>query len=641
MQLVRYLISAYFIIGVLLSLNLSAEEKNTLYLESLIKASRDLNLSSEPAWLALGHYNKNSISSGYTSFSDGEIFFNAPDGKYNPQGELEATLARFFTKEERVEGEDKQPYPCAFIARYTWLKERLQFDLSQMPEFKCQRYQKWIEALNPKSITLIFPSSYINNPASAFGHTLLRIDQVNQDEKTRLLAYTANYAAATEGEGGFVYAFKGVFGGYSGYFSVAPYYEKVKKYSDMEKRDIWEYELNFTEQEVEFLLKHLWELRSVPFSYYYFDENCSYHLLSLLEVARPSLRLIDSFSNWVIPVDTVRRIIREQGLLRAATFRPSLVTKLEERIASTSQKNRDLAKKLAEGTISSEDTAFSNEPEGDRVQAIDLAYEYLNFKVISGKDRENQLQQRAYQLLRNRSTLPPSLPVENKVPEIRPDQGHETARLGLASGRQDGKWFYDLRVRPAYHDILDPTDGFYKGAEIEMFDAVARHLEEDSLELERLFIVDIKSLSARNQFLKPTSWNLGFGFEKMYMDNEKRSLAFSLNGGLGHSWNLSEHVFAYGLVDVSNDVSTRLDKGYAIGPGPTLGLIIAPIDAWLINPRVSNRVFLLGDTHSETELALEQTFTIGPSKAVRLLGKRTYSFGEEGSEVMLAIDFYL
>ena len=34
------------------------------------------------------------------------------------------------------------------------------------------------------------------------------------------------------------------------------------------------------------------------FDYYYFDENCSYRLLELLEVARPGTELTDEFSHF-------------------------------------------------------------------------------------------------------------------------------------------------------------------------------------------------------------------------------------------------------------------------------------------------------------------------------------------------------
>jgi hypothetical protein len=35
------------------------------------------------------------------------------------------------------------------------------------------------------------------------------------------------------------------------------------------------------------LLMHAWELGNASFDYFFFKENCSYHLLSLLEYADP------------------------------------------------------------------------------------------------------------------------------------------------------------------------------------------------------------------------------------------------------------------------------------------------------------------------------------------------------------------
>ena len=99
-------------------------------------------------------------------------------------------------------------------------------------------------------------------------------------------------AADTHEQRGVNYAFKGLFGGYQGRFSIAPYYVAVKTYGDIENRDIWEYGLNLTQEETSQMLRHVWEMRSAWFDYYFLDENCSYHLLSLLETARPGLRKI-------------------------------------------------------------------------------------------------------------------------------------------------------------------------------------------------------------------------------------------------------------------------------------------------------------------------------------------------------------
>ncbi len=134
----------------------------------------------------------------------------------------------------------------------------------------------------------------------------------------------------TRGSTGRAFAFKGLFGLYHGKFSIAPYYLKVKVYGDIENRDIWEYRLNLTEKEIDRLLRHVWEMRFAWFDYYFFDENCSYHLLSLLEVARPGLHLTDRFSLWVIPSETIRAM-DEAGLVKKVRFRPARDTLLRKR----------------------------------------------------------------------------------------------------------------------------------------------------------------------------------------------------------------------------------------------------------------------------------------------------------------------
>ncbi|MEX0698773.1 MAG: heavy metal translocating P-type ATPase, partial [Acidimicrobiia bacterium] len=71
------------------------------------------------------------------------------------------------------------------------------FDPKRLPRLECKRFREWRAALNAKGLTLVFASAYINNPSSMYGHTLLRVDARDQDERTRLLAYTINFAANT------------------------------------------------------------------------------------------------------------------------------------------------------------------------------------------------------------------------------------------------------------------------------------------------------------------------------------------------------------------------------------------------------------------------------------------------------------
>ena len=95
----------------------------------------------------------------------------------------------------------------------------------------------------------------------------------------------------------------------------------------MENRDIWEYDLNLTKAETIKLFNHLWEMQGIGSDYWFFDENCSYNMLLLLESARPDLYLSTSIL-WEAPTDTIKKI-KKSGLIDKKKYRPSHIKILE------------------------------------------------------------------------------------------------------------------------------------------------------------------------------------------------------------------------------------------------------------------------------------------------------------------------
>ena len=110
----------------------------------------------------------------------------------------------------------------------------------------------------------------------------------------------------------------------------------------------------------------------------FFDENCAYHLLSLLEVARPTLHLRDKLPPWVIPADTVRAVIAVPGILKKAIFRPASTTHLHHRLHQFSPKQQDLVYKLATREI--EHTDLSALDLTTRTKVLEVAYDYLYYQ---------------------------------------------------------------------------------------------------------------------------------------------------------------------------------------------------------------------------------------------------------------------
>jgi hypothetical protein len=199
-------------------------------------------LANSAYWKLLLRYEPARTQSGVQSEARSSHYFLADTGRDSPLNELKALIAAVAAPEI-----DNNHAACRFPARTRWLYQQIGISA---PDFSCPAYDEWRGLINPQQATLVFASDYLNNPSSMFGHTFLRLDAPGQTEDTRLLAYAVNYAAQADAKNPFTFAYKGLTGGYPGVFSLMPYYEKVKEYSDMENRDLWEYQLSLAPDEV-------------------------------------------------------------------------------------------------------------------------------------------------------------------------------------------------------------------------------------------------------------------------------------------------------------------------------------------------------------------------------------------------------
>src|SRR5690606_26511490 len=190
-----------------------------------------------------------------------------------------------------------------------------------------------------------------------------------------------------------------------------PYYMKVKEYRDIENRDIWEYQLNFSEKQIHRLLMHAWELGNAHFDYYFFKENCAYHILSLLEVADPILHLTDKFHFSTIPVDTIRLLVRQEGLVKDISYRPARSTLLKRKINVLSEKEVQLFSKLISDPHIAKQPQFIQLPQKRQIFLLDLTSDVFRYKSATDKGKAKEYQARNRSILVTRSQIPiPSAP---------------------------------------------------------------------------------------------------------------------------------------------------------------------------------------------------------------------------------------
>ena len=403
-------VSVILLLGQLLFPSLCSANTSTLNVD---------DLASDPYWLKLGHYQDKAFVGLKSNIVSAE-FFLAENGKSDPHAELTVTIAALYDKDKTRAHEMR----CRYPARFTWLEKKQ----GRTAKLDCPVLQRWQTVIDPMGMTLVFPTAYMNNPSSMFGHTLLRVDAKDQTRHKELVAFAINFAAEPEtDDNAALYALKGLFGSYPGRFTLMPYYRKVREYNDIESRDIWEYKLKLTPEEVNRILLHLWELQHAEFDYYFLDENCSYQLLALIELANDDLLLIDDFPLHAIPSDTVATLAKN-NLLAKPKYRPAFGTRL---LHQSNEIGEDLYS--AASQAKEYDYSFNNQlSPSDNAAILEFAYEWLNFDLYEGGLDRNPTAKRLTNLLYQRSRLnveSPFTPVPE--PEVSPENGHGSARLGV------------------------------------------------------------------------------------------------------------------------------------------------------------------------------------------------------------------
>jgi hypothetical protein len=493
-----------------------ADSGRRAYLGRLVREARRLRLAERPEWLHLGHY-RGTLGGGLESEPDGDDFFLSPRGRTSPIDELSATLAAFFS-EPRGGGPDDHPI-CRFPARFNWLDSQLHFDRALLPAPPCPTYHAFRATLDAATIKLVFSAYYLNTPASAFGHTFLRIDSrrsEGHENRRDLLDYGIDFSAEVDTGNAVLYAVKGLTGMFDGVFRKLPYYYKVREYNDLESRDLWEYELKLPQEAVDRVVDHLWELGYTSFDYYYLTENCSYHVLGTIAAAVPRAHLMDRLRFPVLPTDTVKAL-DDAGLIEKVEYRPSLRTVFRTRVAALSRGERALVADLAYAP----GTAIPDSmPPARRALVLEAAQDLIDirhYKEILGNPDSRGARMKL-QLLERRAAIDvvsPELAVRTPW-EQQPDGGHASRRWGLGGGAAyrggSGAGFAALHYRLALHDLLDPARGYPDTMAIEFLptelriDGASGHLS-----LERLELVNISSLSPMDRFEKRPSWRFDVG----------------------------------------------------------------------------------------------------------------------------------
>ena len=590
------------------------------FLFCISAAASDFALS--PAWLALGHYQPH--GNGYESSVDSENFFLSADGKINPQHELDATIALFQSNDDKTK--------CLFPARYKLLKKHGLIDY-EFPE--CEELEKFYDDLRPAGVTLLFTDAYMNNPSSLFGHTLLRIDTARKG--TQLLAHGANYGAFTAGqENSVLFAVYGLTGGYYGGFTVKPYYDIINTYNNIENRDIWELNLNFSSEELDFFVAHLWEIGHTQSRYYFFTRNCSYMLMETLDAVRPSLQLARQFPLQTIPLDSFKAVYRTPGLVKNVNYRPSRQAKIRHRYKQMSSAQ----KKAYYQAIGEQDYEMQGLTDAEKADILETAYQFVQYQYVAKKLELKDYRRQSFQTAVARSRLAEPGKISDPEEGKSPLKAHESMRATVAAGFRNGEAFQEISYRPAYHSLTDDGFGFLRGAEINFLNTTLRHYDErDKYVLQQFDLVGIRSLSPVDGMFAPISFQILADVRReTNPQTEKEGYTANLTVGGGGSYALSENVWAFAMTNLHAAYGDFLPRNQYAGAGLGGGLfadfgrlrLLAEVEKIFASSKFGSRMFYKG----------EAAFTLDRNWALAANYKYEQNYGRDTEEFSAGVRHY-
>jgi hypothetical protein len=480
---------------------------------SPLETATKLQLSTHPYWLKLLHYEDGK------SIVNNQEFFLSKNGKTNAKEELKETIKHFINTPDTI---------CKYPARYKWLTGKLQFNFKKN---SCKELDEFLKP-NFHTLNVVFTSERYNSPASVFGHTFIMLE-------TNSIPYAINYAAKVpDGDSGFKYAYRGITGKYTSRYRLLPYSLKEHEYRSREFRDLLNFHIDLTKDEIENIMFFLFEIQNTMQDYYFMSRNCSSELLKLLNLARENLDLTKELSSMVIPIDAVY-ILQKNNLVKNISNKTSKLKQFYNYIEKLDNSQRDVLFEIINHKRSiksfDEELRLSKKSKSIIILAaisyieilsttskIDDKYIYPLLKLIKLKTKYNITSNydKVNQLKEN--------PISNKFHKL--SLGKKIISNNFNQTNIGYRHFYRHR--------FDLVDGVRKHGSVELFDISFRN-KNDKVSLDSLTLVNLEAMPISNEFFKETTNKITIGMKRIFKDD---NLYNYFNYGLGYKYKIIQNL---------------------------------------------------------------------------------------------------
>ncbi len=560
-----------------------------VYLSAYAKNNQDLeSISKNKSWIKLLHNYEIEDSHFYASDSH----------KNSPLAELKANV-------DQLETDPK--YSCRFPSRAKYLNSLL-----QIPYTECPGLVEWKNKISGNTLSLIYVSQYVSNPASAFGHTFLLFKKQNAPLNLNMII--SNAANMPDDVSSFDYLYKGLFGGFPAEFSNDSLYLKIQEYRNIENRDMWIYDLNFSADQIDQVINHIWELsHQASLSYQFLNKNCAVYSYNVLAAVHPDLEFLPS-AIYIMPVETVVRVF---PLTTNIDYTPSLREKMFLRSQMLSPEELAEFKK----------SISINEP-FTSTKYVDVSELILeNFELIrtiqEGKLTPSQNINHQKALL-NRAQLGQKI----KTVDIPRPQAPHTAlpsrRIAGFAGHQDQQSFYFFSASPFYHSLLESSAGYLPFSEFIVFETEIQKISD--MPKAKFTIMQAANFPLSTAFDSQWSWKVRSQLRSH--DSCENCWGHSGEFDIGKSFDLYKKNRLFALLGTYQDPKTELSPQILIG-----GLSETRVGNGLYQIR---SVKSLNDSKIRTLLELSFNFSLNPKTNLELIT----NFEDTNSNYLTSLSYH-
>ena len=562
----------------------------SLLILSITASAQTEQLALHPDWIKLNYYSL--TRTGWKSSILNDDFFFSPNGKSNPPLELEA-FHNAYTSAQKNETLRKRV--CLYPARIDFLHRHFK----TQPLCKTTDTYKYLSKIQGAS--LVFANGFFGNPASYYGHVLLKFHEANTaspvlpPSNLGLFDQALNYGAKVpNNEDIITYIFKGIFGLYTATYKKNHYFLNNIQYADQESRDIWVYHLNLPKQQLQFLAKRSLELEQAEFQYYFFNDNCAHRIRDLLNEATGK-NLAPDNGVWMFPMQLITAAAQastdDKPLVHTVEYYPSNRTRFLHNVREIKPNHQSILIDTINGDISPQnidlpdnerkrilvlaDTQLKNQLARLNLEYPDTPEPSLSSPSHPEKDVINTKRQKILLEVASLRDTPYALetPPKPEAPHLNLTNGSSVSLSTITSINTLQRPSFTLTLRPAYTDTLSPDIGKITNSTLHM-GLMRFRIDEHSAYLDHLTFFEVQNLHTSGlsyALAKEQVWELSAGLTR-YGLTSKSQLAPYLQIGSGKDLSLHTRLSAYAIAGIQLSLPT---EQYSIfSPNIKTGLLL-------------------------------------------------------------------